>query len=403
MILENKEEYINCSGMGILTVEEKLKDFASRGNIGELTVESSDGGHWHSYFNIEDWKEFKDSVNTHAAITKVWIKEIPSRLAESSKTFRHPNVTLGTCDCGSKTKYTFRQRIERDGYSSKDAESMADFADEDLDNEMCLKCYTDIRDDWCQYTGRDKLKEAKENHTDLKEFLRKEADETELFDEKDILKFEKFATDSDWECLKDLKAKTENPEYDSSDCWAEIDQAVADIILYKGYKERNKKNKPYSNVYAGITHEDANRNVMISNSEIKEASNSSSCSKDPEDTYVVWCNDKSIDIFPFAKIKSKLIAAGKEVSKQIIAGKTYITVGEDIPHGYFEWDINDPDENTYAQQFIIDPINYYKEYVNDSFTDNDSSSGGAIFKLIGNKIKEICNGDLFLNFINNED
>lgn len=241
MNFEDKEEYINCSGMGILTVEEKLKDFASRGNIGELTVESSDGGHWHSYFNVEDWKEFKDSVNTHAAITKVWIKEVPSRLAESSKTFRHPNVTLGTCDCGSKTKYTFRQRIERDGYSSKDAESMADFADEDLDNEMCFDCYLAIRDDWCQYTGRDKLKEAKENHTDLKEFLRKEADETELFDEKDILKFEKSATDSDWECLKDLKAKTENPEYDSPDCWAEIDQAVADIVLYNKEEETISK------------------------------------------------------------------------------------------------------------------------------------------------------------------
>ena len=85
MVLENTEECINCSGMGILKVEEKLKDFASRGNIGELTVESSDGGHWHSYFNVEDWKDFKDSVNTHAAITKVWIKEIPSRLTESTQ------------------------------------------------------------------------------------------------------------------------------------------------------------------------------------------------------------------------------------------------------------------------------------------------------------------------------
>lgn len=169
------------------------------------------------------------------------------------------------------------------------------------------------------------------------------------------------------------------------------------MFIQKLRKVRSDKRD--NNVYAGITHEDANRNVMISNSEIKEASNSSSCSKDPEDTYVVWCSDRGVDIFPFAKIKSKLIAAGKEASKQIIAGKTYITVGEDIPHGYFEWDIKDPDENTYVQQFIINPINYYKEYVNDSFTDNDSSSGGAIFKLIGNKIKEICNGDLFLNFV----
>ena len=77
MIVERTEEYVDCSGMGILVVEEKLKDFVSRGNIGELTVESSDGGYWHSYFNVKDWKEFKDSVNTHAAITKVWIEEVP--------------------------------------------------------------------------------------------------------------------------------------------------------------------------------------------------------------------------------------------------------------------------------------------------------------------------------------
>lgn len=78
MVLESSEKCIECLGMGILTVEEKLKDFVSRGNIGELTVESSDGGYWHSYFNVKDWKEFKDSVNTHASITKVWIKEVPS-------------------------------------------------------------------------------------------------------------------------------------------------------------------------------------------------------------------------------------------------------------------------------------------------------------------------------------
>ena len=73
---------LDCSGMGILVVEEKLKEFDSRGNIGELTVESSDGSwhrsYWHSYFSIKDWKEFKDSVNTHASITKVWIEEVPS-------------------------------------------------------------------------------------------------------------------------------------------------------------------------------------------------------------------------------------------------------------------------------------------------------------------------------------
>lgn len=308
-IVDTEEEYIDCLGMGILTVMHKLEDYASRGNAGELTVQSSDGGCWHSYFTPEDWTRFKNGVNEHAAITKVWIKEVPGdsfkRTAEASETtlsvpseiqsdfftinqrildaykndtinsasleqlqdmlaaavktyseggydnlyhvlednkyfwdtinggeVRHPNMTLNTCDCGNETEYTFRQRIERDGYSPEDAESMADFANEDLDNEMCFKCYSAIRDDWCQYTGRDKLKESVENHTDLKEFLRKEADETDLFDEEDIVKFENNATGNDWECLKDLKTKTENPEYNSPDCLAEIDQAVADIVLY---------------------------------------------------------------------------------------------------------------------------------------------------------------------------
>ena len=80
MVLESSEKCIECLGMGILEVEEKLKDYASRGNIGELTVEASNGSwhrsYWHSYFNVKDWKEFKDSVNTHSAITKVWIKEV---------------------------------------------------------------------------------------------------------------------------------------------------------------------------------------------------------------------------------------------------------------------------------------------------------------------------------------
>lgn len=308
-IVDTEEEYIDCLGMGILTVMHKLEDYASRGNAGELTVQSSDGGCWHSYFTPEDWTRFKNGVNEHAAITKVWTKEVPGdsfkRIAEASETtlsvpseiqsdfftinqrildaykndtinsasleqlqdmlaaavktyseggydnlyhvlednkyfwdtinggeVRHPNMTLNTCDCGNETEYTFRQRIERDGYSPEDAESMADFANEDLDNEMCFKCYSAIRDDWCQYTGRDKLKESVENHTDLKEFLRKEADETDLFDEEDIVKFENNATGNDWECLKDLKVKTENPEYNSPDCLAEIDQAVADIVLY---------------------------------------------------------------------------------------------------------------------------------------------------------------------------
>ena len=80
MVLESTEKCIDCLGMGILTVEETLKDYVSRGNIGELTVEASDGSYrhryWHSYFSVKDWKEFKDSVNTYAAITKVWIKEV---------------------------------------------------------------------------------------------------------------------------------------------------------------------------------------------------------------------------------------------------------------------------------------------------------------------------------------
>lgn len=241
-IVDTEEEYIDCLGMGILTVMNKLKDYASRGNAGELTVQSSDGGCWHSYFTPEDWTRFKDGVNEHAAITKVWIKEVPgdsyTRILEAKRK-RHPNIDLFTCDCGTRTSYTFGQRAKRDGYSDEDAQSMADFADLDLNNDLCQKCYAQIRDDWCQYNGKDKLKESEESNAELKEFLKKEAAESNLFDEIDIQNFEANASESDWNCLKDLKAKTENPEYADPACLEEIDQAVADIVLYEFEKEHS--------------------------------------------------------------------------------------------------------------------------------------------------------------------
>lgn len=81
--------------MGILKVRDKLESYASRGNVGELTVQSSDGGCWHSYFTPEEWTQFKNGVNKHAAITKVWIKEVPGnsyqKIAESSDTLSVPS------------------------------------------------------------------------------------------------------------------------------------------------------------------------------------------------------------------------------------------------------------------------------------------------------------------------
>lgn len=91
------EEYIDCSGMGILKVEDKLKAFADRGSEAEMTVQTNDGRCWHSTFNVDSWKKFKDAINgvddfarnsgnwdKGAAITKVWIKEKPIKKVSES-------------------------------------------------------------------------------------------------------------------------------------------------------------------------------------------------------------------------------------------------------------------------------------------------------------------------------
>ena len=91
------EEYIDCSGMGILEVEDKLKAFADRGSEAEMTVQTNDGRCWHSTFNVDSWKKFKDAINgvddfarnsgnwgKGASITKVWIKEKPIKKVSES-------------------------------------------------------------------------------------------------------------------------------------------------------------------------------------------------------------------------------------------------------------------------------------------------------------------------------
>ena len=76
------------------------------------------------------------------------------KVLEEAKRKRHPNIDMYTCDCGASTKHSFGQWIEKDGYSEEDAESMADYANEDLGNDMCKKCYIQIRDEWLQSEGR---------------------------------------------------------------------------------------------------------------------------------------------------------------------------------------------------------------------------------------------------------
>lgn len=61
---------------------------------------------------------------------------------------------VGVCDCGNRTNKTFRQRAELDGYDPEDIESLADFADLDLDNDLCQGCYATIRDEWLAWNNR---------------------------------------------------------------------------------------------------------------------------------------------------------------------------------------------------------------------------------------------------------
>ena len=66
----------------------------------------------------------------------------------------------GVCECGRKVNKTFKQRILADGYSLKDAESMTEFSNIDLDSNMCLGCYAALRDEWCNWEGRCDLEES---------------------------------------------------------------------------------------------------------------------------------------------------------------------------------------------------------------------------------------------------
>lgn len=144
-------DYIDCTGMGILDVEHRLKDYASRGNCGEVTVVSSDGASWHSIFTPARWKEFKDGVNKSARIVDVWIKEVPGGADRYGlKERRHlPFKTMkesrshegmGECVCCGSNEHTgmLEDFLIRDGFDVDDACEILDMKLEDI---ICEECY----------------------------------------------------------------------------------------------------------------------------------------------------------------------------------------------------------------------------------------------------------------------
>lgn len=95
-----REEFFDCEHypMSINSVADFIASCEARGNVAILTVNSSNGGTWHSQFDSKSWLAFKNSINgvdefsrrsnlKGAAITKVWAKECNPKetLGESKK------------------------------------------------------------------------------------------------------------------------------------------------------------------------------------------------------------------------------------------------------------------------------------------------------------------------------
>ena len=71
-------EHIDCSGMGILTVKNRIDSLKREGFNTEMTVNTFGGGSWHSTFTAKEWDDFKEAVNkNHDAVKEVWLKPGP--------------------------------------------------------------------------------------------------------------------------------------------------------------------------------------------------------------------------------------------------------------------------------------------------------------------------------------
>lgn len=148
-----------------------------------------------------------------------------------------------------------------------------------------------------------------------------------------------------------------------------------------------------SYIYAGINHDEANEFVKISNQELRGMEYVDKCLKDPNNIYVVTCNDENIEIYPYTDTLQDI----KQAVEDVKAGAAEVDIA---PHGYMYFE--DEDE---AQAFLDDPEGTYKEIVNNSYTDCDSSSGICIFKINEDgSLEEIANGDLDLySYIDDKD
>ena len=161
-----------------------------------------------------------------------------------------------------------------------------------------------------------------------------------------------------------------------------------------------------SKIHVGIFHDDANEMVILDNEDLEDKMDyTDSCEKDPNNTYVVWCDDESVSIYPYSEYKKYIDTAAKiaeEQLKEATEDDPYIEV-YDIP--YISVCADGAEDYERVEKFIEDPEAYVREAVNESFTDMDSSSGGAIFTLSEDgRIKEIANGDLSLYWgFDNED
>lgn len=153
------------------------------------------------------------------------------------------------------------------------------------------------------------------------------------------------------------------------------------------YFYKKESNGPEKYVYAGINHDSANENVVISNEEITDMDYVAKCPKDPRNLYVVTCTDECVEIYSGESIEEELVKAVEKAKE----GEQEI---DNIPGGYMYFE--DEEE---AQSFIDNPWGTYKEIIKNSSTNGDSDAGAAFIVLdYGRDLRVISNGDLKLSF-----
>ena len=148
-----KDYEIDCAGMGILSVQNKIEEIERRNNNTVLTVNVSDGSAYHTYFDLNSWKEFKESVNSRgASITKVWVTEEFDRKKNEQafyekreeyweNKYKNENVQYMKSENGEVYGFTFDGEI---------------YIDEDLVNSNVLAHeYTHIWDNYVQKNNPD--------------------------------------------------------------------------------------------------------------------------------------------------------------------------------------------------------------------------------------------------------